>query len=157
MTVPTRIWAVSRGEYSDYSVLAVFIREQDAHAAVTAGFGEDVEEFDLYTHGKVPVKVQRARYQAVVDFATGNHVEGRWFGTPEEQMTKAYITQEWAHPSNRRKVNTDVRRHDNGVDKGVYVRVEGPNTDRTRKVFHDLVAKTRAECIEGLHAAPAAG
>lgn len=154
MTVPTRIWAVSSGEYSDYGVNAVFIREEDARAAVQAGYGCDVEEFDLYTHGKVPAKTERATYRAALDPATGEQVDDRFIGTVEAQA-KPDVSQEWHHPSKRPKCETSVQLQHPGLEGHLVVRVAGTNNARTRKVFHDLLAKTRAECVEGLHATSA--
>ncbi len=59
----SKIWAVSRGDYSDYEVQAVFEREEDAEAAVEDGYGEYVEEFRLFRAGERPVKARYWRAQ----------------------------------------------------------------------------------------------
>lgn len=51
MTKPRRVWIVTSGEYSDYGVCAAFEREEDAHAAQSAGLGDRVQDFAYYPVG----------------------------------------------------------------------------------------------------------
>jgi hypothetical protein len=45
------VWAVTEGSHSDYIVLAIFEREQDANAAKDAGLGDDVTELPFLPAG----------------------------------------------------------------------------------------------------------
>lgn len=48
-SVARTVYAVTSGCYSDYTVVGIFDREQDAHEFVAAGMAEEVEEMTLYS------------------------------------------------------------------------------------------------------------
>jgi hypothetical protein len=49
-----KIWAVAEGAYSDWSVIAVFEREEDAEKARAEGMGEEVVDFPYFPAGEPP-------------------------------------------------------------------------------------------------------
>lgn len=146
----SEIYAVSAGEYSDYSVHAIFERREDAEAAIASGFGgrsydhPHVEEFDYYASGVLPKRVPITRYHAEVEIADGSIV-----------LQNDYSEDEWHHPDGlARKANVTVWPWPQaGAPRRMHLRVDGPKGKRTDKVFTDALAKLRSECIEGLHSA----
>jgi hypothetical protein len=49
-----KIWAISEGAYSDYGVVAVFEREEDAQDALSKGMGDDIEEISFFAASETP-------------------------------------------------------------------------------------------------------
>lgn len=144
------IYAVSTGAYSDYSVNAIFVRREDAEAAIAAGYlagsydKPEIEEFDLFEAGELPVKAAMIRHYGWVSTSNG-----------DIDRQDEYRFDTWAHPSvkgGRAEVTTDIRpwpRYETATR--MELTVSGPATKRTHKVFTDALAKLRAECVEGLH------
>jgi len=144
------IWAVSTGEYSDYSVNAIFERREDAEAAIAAGFlggsydKPEIQEMTFYAAGEQPVKRPLITYYGWVNVADGTVTRDDDYRRDDN----------WVHPGEKRRVDvtTDIRPWPRqGTASRMELVVSGPATKRTHKVFTDALAKLRAECIEGMH------
>ena len=126
------VWAVTSGEYSDYSVCGIFDTEDDAKAAVALGLGEDVCQFPYYPKGDKPVR--RELWQITVSV--------RADGTLNHPATKAWPHKKWVSVS----TPTDrpwVEREDEGGH--TWLEVYAPTKEQAEKVLHDRVAQVRAE------------
>jgi hypothetical protein len=128
------LWAISSGDYSDYSVNAVFDTEEDARAAIALGLGERLEEMDYYRAGDTPVKreiwqAHSGRINADGSMAIPANEAGRM--TP------------WV-PSSRPDRPKVTEERENG---GIWITVEAPSKEMAEKVLHDRVAKARAELL----------
>lgn len=82
---PIKAWAVTAGEYSDYSVCAVFERQGDADQAMLAGLGDDTREIMYYPAGaELPRRV--GYWRAWGTIWPDDRVEGPT-ANPEEMWT----------------------------------------------------------------------
>lgn len=131
----SKLWAVSSGEYSDYSVNAVFDTEEDARAAVALGVGDDVLEMDYYRSGDRPVKRH-------VWFAHSGRITAE--GVHERANLSANVHEIWT-PESRLASRPVVREQREG--KGVWVDVQAPTKELAEKVLHDRIAKVCAELL----------
>ncbi len=131
----SNLWAISSGEYSDYSVNAVFDTEEDARAAIALGLGERLEEMDYYRAGDKPIK--REIWQA----HSGRINADGSMAVPEPheagRMTPCV-------PSSRPDRPKVTEERENG---GIWITVEAPSKEMAEKVLHDRVAKVRAELL----------
>lgn len=151
MSGRTKVWAVTDGEYSDYRVVAVFETEADAVKAMTAGLGDDTTELDYYDPSTQPQRRQWINLGVHVKTGSAEVVNWYWGSDPDEGKEPSPL-QRWHHPT-RPKIEQRVAKitaRAYGPDPVWRIEVEGIDTKRTRKVFYDLVAKTRAEIIEGV-------
>lgn len=134
------LWAVTSGEYSDYSVNAVFETEEGAREAIALGLGEDVRALDYYRTGDKPVRRETwIAYSGRIE-ADGSRTPGSMNMVPREagRMTS------WApssRPTDRPTVTEDRERG------GLWITVEAPTKEMAEKVLHDRIAKARAELM----------
>lgn len=148
MTV-TKVWAVTDGEYSDFRVVALFETETDADAARKRGMGDDVMEMDFYAAGVKPQKAKWVRLVAQLDVETAAIWNLRTVLEKPEDI-RPFTNEVWRHPGRARVTTSVGKRWVPFVSASRWqVEVDGPDNERTRKVFYDLVAKTRAEIVEG--------
>ena len=59
-----KLWAVTEGAYSDFHIVALFEREEDAEAAMRRGLGDDVGEYPYCPAGVLPRQVMQHRVYA---------------------------------------------------------------------------------------------
>lgn len=155
---PTTVWAVTSGEYSDFHVRGIFRDEQTANKARQAGFGEDVQEYDLYQPDETPLHITYWHMRGEIDAETAEAFiliwdsEARRYKRSPIGEQRALTTDEWLHPRNplaAQQVETTLQEHKMYERKHWMVHVKATTEERARKVFFDLVAKTRAEIVEG--------
>ncbi len=137
-----KVFAMSSGSYSDYSVDALFTTRELAEAAVVATKKEDysepfVEEFELYDH--LPDKV-------TVFVASQDLLDDGRFGEIEEESESGY---EWEdaeryaeHGSSRPKFA--FYRAPRYESKGGGLRIEGRDRDSVMKAYHDRMREWKA-------------
>lgn len=78
-----KIWVISEGCYSDYGVVAVFARREDAEEALAGGMGDDIEELPFFPAGSKPQRftVYRALGRvggSGIDVEVSVYSEGEW-------------------------------------------------------------------------------
>jgi hypothetical protein len=144
MTERRKIYVIEQGEYSDYSVICAFEREEDAEAAVADGLGGDYMEMILFPPGHRPTKrITEWRANAAI------------FQSGSTQPPRVHAVEEWdsgdlvAHPqeelAGRPKVA--VRTYYEGTEWGIDA--TGPDRESTLKACQDRYSKILAE-REGL-------
>jgi hypothetical protein len=132
---PQVLFAVTDGEYSDFSVIAVFERATDAEDARLAGLGDDVIEMPYFPAGSVPKRVRVHRAQATA------YRNGRL----QDVAVREFSTDEWVlgdNPASRRP-RVKESRWPNGA--GVGVVVECASANLALKALHDRLARIYAE------------
>jgi hypothetical protein len=141
--VSRKIWAVEEGSYSDYSVKALFERQEDADAAHAAGLGDDVSEFVLFGPGELPRKVGYWR------------AYGRLFLDGRREGPRAYPQSGWSSigefdPPTRPKV-TEYRPMPGFID----FHSEAMTEKAAIKAVSDRMAQRAAEALEPQSMLPA--
>jgi len=121
----SKVYVVTSGEYSDYHIVAVYQSRKLAEQCAKLGREAEVEEWPIRTG--LPKKL--ANFSCELD---KNHND-------VESSRNLWEDLVWPNEMN------DVNVHDNGY----FLRVDGYNPDKVKKVFADRVAKYKAE-KEGL-------
>lgn len=128
-----KIWGIADGEYSDYRVLALFEREEDARAALANGMGDDVQEFDFVrAGGPLPRKV------AIWDANSGLSVDG----DPDRVTVHRY--ERWVTDVSDPTKRPTVEEWDMDYRFGHRIVVTAGSEEAARKVLADRMAKWRA-------------
>lgn len=136
-------WAITRGSYSDYRVLAVFASRADAEAAIARAKGavdsflaaESVEEMSFYEEGVEPVLL--TVYERQVEVWDDGTVSS-------ERRT---VREEWDYdplydlPGKRPKVR--FVRAPIHKDKGGRLEVRGTDEQGVNQAFSDNLAQLR--------------
>jgi hypothetical protein len=148
----TKVWAVTRGEYSDYGIVALFESKADAEKAAAmrpAGWdGYRVESFPLYPSGHAPQWVTTYTIRAVLrsDGTVGDQGdESRTLDEMREPEVSVEPEFDTLHgpPSARPKVTT----HDawwRGTLLGKGITVRGSDRKAVVKAFNDRVMQHTA-------------
>lgn len=140
-----KVWLLSRGEYSDYSIIAVYDDEAKARAAydyyssIETRYNEpnELEEYEIST--AVPRRISCLSISIQVVPFTGDIV-----GEPNE-----YEVSEWTFdgteptPNDDDKIHCQITRPYREGDN-IKVYVEGYDHERVRKVFSERLAEVRA-------------
>jgi hypothetical protein len=126
-----KVYALSRGSYSDYSVVAIFRDQKDAQAAIDTGQRDfnDVEEYDLY-EGPVTQKIVY-------------HAESRWERGANEWIERRWTWAVWPWNDDYDLKRPVVRSHP--AKKPVYVFVAGPDEAEVAKALFDRMAQIKAQ------------
>lgn len=140
MTAPDRrtIYVVESGEYSDYSVLCAFDREEDAQAVVSAGLGDDYREMILFAAGHLPTK-RITGWEASASVYRDGNTEPPWIRADEVWDSAELVPHQQQELSGR-----PTARVDSG-SVGTYITVAGPDRESTLKACQDRFAKILAE------------
>ena len=124
-----KVYALSRGSYSDYSVVAIFRDREHAEAVVDTNDFNDVEVYELY-EGPVTRKIVY-------------HAESKW-----ERGTNEWIERRWKWMVWPWDDNYDIRRpvvHSHPSGKPIYVSVAGPVEEEVAKALGDRMAQIKAQ------------
>ena len=126
-----KVYALSRGSYSDYSIVALFRDKKDAQAAIDTGKRDfnDVEVYDLY-EGPVTQKIVY-------------HAELRWDRGTNEWIERRWTWAIWPWDENYLLKRPVVHSHPD--KKPVYVSVAGPVEEEVAKALHDRMAQIKAQ------------
>jgi hypothetical protein len=133
------LWAVTSGEYSDYRVIAMFEREEDARAALEAGLAgdycPDVTQLPYFPAGVKPRRVTVHRAAATA------YRKGKL----ADVAVRTYSEVEWVFGQNPAPQRPRVResRWANGSAIGVVV--ECANAELAEKALRDRLARLYAE------------
>lgn len=133
------VWAVSEGEYSDYHVLAIFERKEDAEAwqkerGVTETYDESrVQRFPFLAAGEVPQRVNYVQLSAeVLEDGSVREKDPRWtsdwddFDVPQEGRAWGRT---WSAPA---------------YGRGLAISVRARTEDLARKALADRIANAKA-------------
>jgi hypothetical protein len=138
---PRTVYAVTSGEYSDYCVLAVFDRREDAeHAVRELRLGDDWKELILYPAETFPRKVGWWSAYALV-LKNGDL----------EYPVRAYAQEDWtSDPSftEPTRPHSAVTPYPYGGGRGWNVNARAMTEEAAVKSCSDAVAKLRAEILE---------
>ena len=144
----SKVYVVTSGEYSDYSIDAVFDNREDAEVYCALGYGEMVEEYELHSEApKAPQEqAQRIVYRYHVYYpysGTGSIFEPCYLfeGAVEADMKKIIKS---AERSGWKNNVIDCPYH---IDRFVYLKER--NKSKALKIVRDRIAKAKAE-REGL-------
>jgi len=121
------LWSVSDGEYSDYSVCALFEERADAEAAAAAWKDADVEEFICYSRGEAyrnPTWKVRARFSPNAVKIDDLSCPGAWWG----RLTGRPEVDDWQARDGWRHLD-----------------IEADNPQAVRQSFSDRCAQYKAE------------
>lgn len=132
----SKLWAVTSGEYSDYSVDGIFETEEDARAAVRLGYGEDVKPIDFFRAGDAPVK-RLVWYARSGPITPEGVVANGWDREARQEVTWKAASAQLDRP--------EVEQDREG-DR-IWIYVEAPTKELAEKVLHDRIAQARAELL----------
>lgn len=138
-----KVWAITTGAYSDYSVRALFSSKRAAKQAAEAnnkdedGWHRDTEIEVFYLYDEVPVKVTEFFYQVEI-----------WDdGRVTNERNHATTCLPWNHLWGLPKARPDVRyvRAPMYRDKGGRLEVRGTDEQAVKQAFSDNKARLLAE------------
>ena len=139
-----KIWAVTRGSYSDYRVQALFATKEQAqhHLAVARGTSgdiwnrpEDIEEFDFYDEGEEPVLV--TEYSRMAEVWDDGRVTQEREGVRTEWDYDPLFGRPTARPSVR-FVRAPIHK-----DKGGRLEIRGTDKQAVDQAFSDNLAQLK--------------
>jgi len=136
------VWAVTRGSYSDYKVLAIFAANADAerHLATASASGiwnraESVEQFDFYDEGEQPELITWYERSAVIlDDGSATHEN-------ESVQTDWDYDQLYGHQTARPSVR--FVRAPIYQDKGGRLEIRGTDRQAVNQSYGDNLAQIR--------------
>lgn len=140
--MPKKVWAVSEGEYSDYSVRCLFEQEEDAKAHCEARKRQEkwggafVESFILYERGKQPELIGFVTLQGIVK------EDGSYEGPPDPFWQTLWEAGEYTSPP---PPNRPIGRTHTApaYGRGLRVIVQARDLEKAKKAFYDRVAQAK--------------